>query len=187
MLSGNRSILYLSMFIFGAFILLITLSTPTTVHADDPYPAENGNCITCHENLYFLHDTGNWFCLKESPMACVDCHEGDPAATTAELAHANRATHPVMNEDISKCQECHANECNERVALFDQTAGISQVRVAAPYTPMEAVEDTSTLHVDASQQKEEPGILLMIWEVIPLVIIAGLALTISLLARWGHN
>ena len=77
MLEKKRSPFYLSILVIGVFILLVMVSTPATVYADDPHPtSDNGNCITCHEDLYFLHDTGNWYCLKESPMACVDCHGG---------------------------------------------------------------------------------------------------------------
>lgn len=68
-------------------LIFIPLSTPTVVSADAPAPTPvQGNCIACHEDLYFLHDTGKWYCLKESPMSCVDCHGGDPSATTREDA-----------------------------------------------------------------------------------------------------
>jgi hypothetical protein len=111
----------------------------TRVHAQEPIPiSDHGTCIRCHEDLYFLHDTGNWFCIRESPMRCVDCHGGDPSSLKQEEAHANRKAHPVINEDISKCQECHPAECDERLVKFDQVAGISEVLVAVPYQPTPA-------------------------------------------------
>ena len=64
---------------------------------------------TATDNLYYLHDTGKYFCLNELPMACVDCHGGDPQATIMEEGHTLRTAHPVINEDISKCQQCHPN------------------------------------------------------------------------------
>jgi len=161
------------------------LNTPAQAQSI-PTSGSEDNCMSCHENLYFLHDTGNWFCLRESPMRCVDCHGGDPEAITQETAHSNRAVHPVINEDVSKCQECHPEECNERVAFFDQTAGISQIRVAAPYTPIHSTDNIANV-ADAAQTEEQPGGLFMFWEIIPLAIIAGLALVNYLIHRAHHQ
>ena len=108
----------------GGVIIIIVLATSSPVFAQESPPVpENGSCVNCHEDLYFLHDTGNWFCLRESPMRCVDCHGGNPNVLTQEEAHLNRKAHPVVNEDISKCQECHPAECMERIEKFNQTAG----------------------------------------------------------------
>jgi hypothetical protein len=123
-----------------ALMSVVTLSVfglgPASVHAQESTPkVDHGTCIKCHEDLYFLHDTGNWFCIRESPMRCVDCHGGDPTSLKQEEAHINRKAHPIINEDVSKCQECHPAECDERVTKFDQVAGISDVLVAVPYQP----------------------------------------------------
>jgi hypothetical protein len=168
----------------GIFFLFLLLSKPKAAYADElaPTPDEE-SCVSCHEDLYFLHDTGNWYCLKESPMSCVDCHGGDPLATTAERAHLDRAAHPVINDEISKCQQCHPEECAERVQLFDQTAGISQVMVAAPYTPAYLIEEGAAQSVGSPQQEQQPGGVLIFWEVVPLALLAGLALTIYLIYR----
>lgn len=170
----------------GTAVMLMLLSTPATASADGPAPTpNNGNCVVCHEDLYFLHDTGNWFCLKESPMTCTGCHGGDPTATTKEEAHNHRAAHPVVNEDISKCQECHPNECYDRIEYFKQTAGISEVLVAAPYTPSYSTEEMEAAPLAGSQQ--EPGNMLMVREIIPPALVAGLALVIYLVLRKRRN
>jgi hypothetical protein len=173
MLQKNRSLLFLSLLTVGVIILLITLSTPATAYADDPIPTPNhGKCISCHENLYFLHDTGNWYCLKESPMTCAGCHGGNPNATTEELAHTNRMAHPVINDNISKCQECHPDECMERLQIFDETAGISKVLVAVPYTPSYSTTDNDIQPIEA-QQASNSWINAM--KFISILFIAGVA------------
>ncbi len=160
--------------VLGSWLLIAGWSAPTIVYADGPAPTpDHGKCVTCHENLYFLHDTGNWYCLKESPMSCVDCHGGDPTARTQELAHAGRAAHPVVNEDISKCQECHPEECSERMRIFDQTAGINEVRVAIPYTPRITLEVTSAAGVE---KRENFTAWMNAWEILPILLLAGAAL-----------
>jgi hypothetical protein len=181
----TASILFALFALVCLVIATAFLNTPVQAQST-PTNGSEDKCMTCHENLYFLHDTGKWFCIRESPMGCVDCHGGDPEAITQEMAHSNRAAHPVINEDVSKCQECHPEECNERVELFDQTAGISKVRVAAPYTPVHSIERTDNETADVPRQ-DEPGGLLMVWEIIPLVVIAGLALIIYLIRRALHN
>lgn len=154
----------------GICLLLLAFSLPVTVHADEP---DNGTCISCHEDLYLLHDTGNWYCLNESPMTCVECHGGDSNATVKESAHTNRAPHPILNEDISKCQECHPNECGERVELFKKTAGISEVFVAAPYTP----SHSSAEIIGAPTASQEPdNARLGFMEFLPVLLLVSLAL-----------
>jgi hypothetical protein len=183
MLQNKRLFPCLSTFTMGVIVLLLALAIPTTAFADDPVPTpDNGNCITCHENLYFLHDTGNWYCLRESPMTCVGCHGGDPTATTKELAHYNRAAHPVVNEDISKCQQCHPEECLERLEIFNSVAGISNVLVAIPYTP-----SYSTENIPATPQQEKgPGAWVNALEFMPILLVASIALTIYLANRIRH-
>jgi hypothetical protein len=94
-----------------------------------------GTCISCHENLYLMHDTGKYFCLYESPMNCVDCHGGDPTATTTELAHYDREDHPVIEHEITICQDCHPMDCEEHITRFDQVAGIGNIVEAPAYQP----------------------------------------------------
>lgn len=92
-----------------------------------------GTCLSCHENLYIMHDTGKYFCLHESPMNCVDCHGGDPTATTMELAHYDREDHPVIEHEITICQDCHPMDCEKHITRFDQVAGISNIVNAPAY------------------------------------------------------
>lgn len=169
---------------FALLILALLVSTP--VYAQTPtQDVDNGNCITCHEDLYFLHDTGNWFCLRESPMRCVDCHGGDPAATTQENAHYDRSAHPVINEDISKCQECHVNpdECCDCISKFDQVAGIKTVMLVSPLPVSGGSDFTPGLPVT---EKQEPVNWLFLLEILPLFLIACLAITIFIFQRARH-
>jgi hypothetical protein len=168
----------------GTAILTATLSTPVQAQSSRQGGSQN-NCINCHESLYFLHDTGNWYCIREAPMRCTDCHGGDPEASTAETAHLHRAAHPIINEDVSKCQECHPVECDERVGIFDQTAGLSPIRVAAPYTPVYSEERNGSTAAELAEQ--QPKYLLLLWECIPLVILAGFALFIYFMYVAHHR
>ncbi|HEX5807800.1 MAG TPA: hypothetical protein VFY25_03990 [Anaerolineales bacterium] len=157
--------------------------TPVQARSIQPNGTKN-TCTSCHENLYFLHDTGKWFCLRESPMQCVDCHGGNPEAIKKEDAHLKRAEHPIINEDISKCQECHPEKSAERIELFDQRAGISQVLVAMPYTRMYVTESGGTTTADLPQ---EPNPLIGYAEFLPLILVSGLALVIYFVSHRRHN
>jgi hypothetical protein len=156
-------------------------------HAQEVTPAaDHGTCIKCHENLYFLHDTGNWFCIRESRMRCVDCHGGDPSSLKQEEAHVNREIHPIINEDVSKCQECHPAECDERVMKFDQVAGISNVLVAVPYQPRSIVNSEQSQPMLPSEPTEYPG-WISAMEIITPILISGLVLVIYFIHRRRQN
>jgi len=167
--------------------LVVSLFMVTPAHAQFPdQDVDNGNCIKCHEDLYFLHDTGNWFCIRESPMPCVACHGGDPTATTQETAHYDRSAHPVVNEDISRCQECHvdSDECCECVSKFNEVAGINQVKMISPAPDFSPSGYTPGL---PTVEEQEPVNWLLLLEILPLVLIAGLALTIYIVYRVRHS
>jgi hypothetical protein len=130
----------------GIFTLLTMWTVP--VHAQFHTSQAEPKCISCHEDLYFLHDTGKWFCLnKETYMTCTGCHGGDPSAITKEAAHINRAAHPIINENTSKCSECHPEQSSERVEIFAREAGISRVMVSQPYKPAYIVAETQPIPV----------------------------------------
>lgn len=118
-------------FVCACILLLLAFFVQVQpAFAQEPVPlSENNNCVICHEDLYLLHDTGNYFCLCESPMTCVTCHGGDPTAVKKEDAHAFRNPHPVIGNDISRCATCHPDEYSARAEIFDQRAGISNVLI----------------------------------------------------------
>jgi hypothetical protein len=186
-MKGKNTLLIGLVAVSGVVLLLLSLLMVSPAYAQTPgQEVDNGNCVTCHEDLYFNHDTGNWFCLRESPMRCVDCHGGDPTATTQETAHYDRSAHPVVNEDISRCQECHVDpdECCDCVSKFDQIAGIKQVKLVSP-VPISNAPDSAP-GLPAIEERETVNWLLIL-EILPFVLIAGLALTIYIARKVHHS
>jgi len=185
----KKRIFYPSLFasLMVVALLFIPSVEPSGVHAQAATPlADQGTCITCHENLYFLHDTGNWFCIRESPMRCVDCHGGDPSSLKQEEAHVNRKAHPIINEDVSKCQECPPAECNERVMRFDQVAGISDVLAAVLYQPEPTITSERSLDAPPGEPAEYPG-WISAMEIMTPILILALVLVIYLVRSKRQN
>lgn len=122
---------------YGSFFILLPLLLVVSVlfaWTGTVYAADgNGDkCVLCHQSQYQNFDNGKSFCLSEDPMRCVDCHGGNPTATTKEAAHYDRSAHPVVEGDISKCDTCHFGDATKRVETFDQVAGLSSVHLASP-------------------------------------------------------
>jgi len=162
-------------------ISLMAFTMPSMIAQAQESTQDNGNCINCHENLYYLHDTGNWFCLKDSPMRCVDCHGGNPAATTKETAHYDRSAHPVIGEDISRCETCHI-DCAERLTVLDEKVGISEVKEAT-YIP---ASDMSNPTGNLPAEEPYPINWALVFDIVPLVILGMAAVTIYLLKKVRH-
>lgn len=109
------------------------------------YNREESTCLSCHENLYYLYDTGKWFCVAQAPMRCVNCHGGDPTALDQAAAHLSRTAHPIINGDTTTCQHCHVGDCAEHVQQFDRIAGISQnIKAATSMRPVSAALEPTT-------------------------------------------
>ena len=165
----------LSVIVLGFGLLLLPfIAAPPAYAQSNAQEVDNGTCIRCHEDLYFNHDTGNWFCIRESPMSCVSCHGGDPTTTTKESAHYDRSAHPVVNEDISVCHDCHPEDCSDCVSEFNRVAGIKDVKMAEPLVVTHASDRTSDL---PASKEREPANWLLLFDVVAVVVVISLALT----------
>lgn len=102
--------------------------------AQAPQPVTN-SCLTCHEDLYYLYDSGKLYCLTDHTDRCTNCHEGNAAVMKEEEAHIGLVTHPQENNG-EKCLECHsAQVTKERLAIFASEGGFDTVIKAEAYTP----------------------------------------------------
>lgn len=123
------------------FVLIGVLALPAQASAapqmDDSSP---NSCLSCHENLYYLHDTGCWYCVTAHKDRCAGCHEGNPAAYKEEEAHVGMILHPQENNG-EKCLECHtAEEAQLKLNEFESVNGFNTVIHADAYTHSEFVK-----------------------------------------------
>jgi len=156
-------------------LVVMMAAAAGTVFAEGPRPqAGQDSCVSCHENLYLLHDTGKWFCLREAPMGCVDCHGGDPASLVKEQAHAGRSAHPVFNEDSTRCLQCHPEERSERVQIFRRVAGIQKVIVQPDYVPVGSIQQAAAEQAETAENQDwQQAILWLVGAGLILALIAG--------------
>lgn len=175
-------------FVLITAILMITLgilmrTQPAQASAETF--AENGasSCLTCHENRYYQHDTGNHYCLTDAAARCVDCHAGDPEAFEEKAAHAGLIVYPILNGDISRCESCHAEAAQAHVDTFAQLAGFSaNVIVAEQVQP-------SGLSQTAGAEVKNQGLLngkVVVGLTVLLTVIAGLFTFCFLINRSCH-
>ena len=121
--------------VLAAVPMLVLSLMVLPVQAESVLDAESA-CLSCHEDLYYLHDTGKWYCIAEAGTRCIDCHGGDPDAIREEAAHIGLIVHPVLNGDTSKCQHCHPDDYAAHVGEFARIAGISEpIYVSIAYAP----------------------------------------------------
>lgn len=142
MLSKNSRWLAVATIAFLA-LAIWGLSQPAEVHAArSNFQAADNSCLACHEDLYYLHDIGCWYCMTDAHRdRCVDCHEGNPAAVKEEVAHVGLLNHPQEN-DGAKCLECHTPEEKESMMATFESArgGFDTVIKAKAYAPSQPVK-----------------------------------------------
>lgn len=119
------------------FMAVIFLSPALPAHAGG-VPATNtssDSCQTCHEQLYFLHDSGDWYCISEHQNHCANCHAGDDTALTEAEAHLGTIAHP-QQDSAAKCIECHTQEyADAYLVKFAAVKGFEEVILPEPYVP----------------------------------------------------
>ncbi|RJP49484.1 MAG: hypothetical protein C4583_12500 [Anaerolineaceae bacterium] len=122
-------------FIALATLLAITLVLwPASVSAATTGAPTINSCLTCHEDLYYLHDTGKWYCITEHKDRCVNCHEGDAATMVKDESHSGLMLHPQRNNG-EKCQGCHPRDLTTRLAKFASAGGYKTIQETKPYIP----------------------------------------------------
>lgn len=122
-------------FLLLAVLFVAALAVhPAQVSAAQITETVTNSCLTCHEDLYYLHDTGKWYCIAEHKDRCVDCHAGDPATLNKDTSHLGLIAHPQQNNG-EKCLECHPQDSQERLVTFAQLGGYKTMPEAKAYTP----------------------------------------------------
>ncbi len=121
-------------------VLAAIFSLPVQASAQTAGASDN-SCLTCHEDLYYLHDSGCSYCMTPAHRdRCVDCHEGDPTTMKVELSHLGMLPHPQENGGM-KCLECHKQEDLAGVLnTFDANGGFDVVIRAESHAPAVVAE-----------------------------------------------
>ncbi|OIN88554.1 MAG: hypothetical protein AUJ21_10815 [Anaerolineae bacterium CG1_02_58_13] len=117
-------------------ILLVAAWTvrPLKVSAAQAATPPSNSCLSCHEDLYYLHDTGKWYCITEHKDRCVNCHEGDAIVLNKDASHLGLVAHPQKNNG-EKCLECHPQDAEARLAKFASLGGYKTITETEPYIP----------------------------------------------------
>lgn len=127
--------------LIGMLILSLALASPAS--AQEPTPENDANCVSCHDDQYYLYDSGKYFCLCEAPMHCVYCHGGRVDSYEKEIAHEGLVLYPTRDQ-AQRCQTCHEEDYMSRIVKFDAIAGISPTsQVVITATPVEPAAITT--------------------------------------------
>jgi hypothetical protein len=134
----KRWIFVLSTFLFVVGLLAI-LNVPVSASAVQVTGVTSNSCFTCHEDLYYLHDTGKYYCITDHKDRCMNCHEGNASVLNKDQSHLGLVVHPQGN-DGAKCQECHADDAQARIDTFaSESGGFATVIKAETYAPSKEV------------------------------------------------
>jgi hypothetical protein len=119
--------------LFGVIFCSSGFTVP--VFAQEDAPPEDSYCFCCHEQRYFLYDSGKAFCFCGTGLCCTECHGGSPDTPIEEQAHEGLIANP-QEDEAAICQECHPEDYHARVEKFAAIAGIHPTPRPCPtYTP----------------------------------------------------
>jgi nitrate/TMAO reductase-like tetraheme cytochrome c subunit len=124
--------------------ILASLQGVMPVHAASPAQTSTPACNTCHENQYYLHDVGKWYCITEAKDRCVNCHGGNAEALTEEEAHVGLVANP-FSAGAARCQECHVEDTEARLEKVASYTGYQEAIPLEPYVPHASTSDTSSV------------------------------------------
>lgn len=120
-------------FVLLATVFVVVLASRVSVaSAARPTASPANSCQTCHEDLYYLHDTGKWYCIVEHKDRCANCHEGNVATMAKDESHKGLIVHPQGNNG-EKCQQCHPQDKQARLTKFASLGGYKTIRSPVEY------------------------------------------------------
>lgn len=121
---------------------LLILGGTGLAFAQEETPPQDSSCVNCHEEQYYLHDTGNWYCLNETKVGCTECHRGHPEMRGKECAHEGLIANPLVN-GAAVCQGCHPDDYQARVQTYASVAGLRPTPLSSvSYTPSASIPQT---------------------------------------------
>ena len=159
--------------------LLVPGGTSLALAQDETVP-EDTACKTCHEDQYYLFDSGKWYCLNETKVSCTECHGGNPGSATKECAHQGLIASPLAN-DAAVCQDCHPDDYLSKVQTFASVAGIRPT--PRPYSTSTPSTTVSTSVESAGGSKLLRGLLPGAWQAVGLLFLGTFFMVVFQFSR----
>ena len=136
----RRCHIFFAVLVMGILIAVLFTIQASASQARFQDSGNESSCLTCHEDLYYLHDTGKIYCLTVHEDHCTNCHDGDSSVMDKEQSHLGLIAYP-QKDDGAKCQECHTQDAQKRLATFASLGGYQKVVETIPYTPVNTVTE----------------------------------------------
>lgn len=129
--------------------------------AQDEDPSGDASCTGCHEDQYYLYDSGKWYCLCKSPVSCTGCHSGRADTFVEDSAHEGLIANPLADE-ATVCQDCHPGDYQDKVDKFTSIAGAHSHPV--PYATCTPAAPISSIKNDTGSTKLLRSLPSGIWQ-----------------------
>ncbi len=123
-----------------AFAVLFAIAPFAAAKAEGDLPPADTPCKNCHETLYYLYDTGRWYCQCAMRSNCTSCHGGDASQTNDDLAHAGMVANPAT-DNPAVCQSCHPQDYAEKIEKFLAVSGVHATKIKPPTLQLSALAE----------------------------------------------
>ncbi len=116
---------------------LAGVQSVTVVRAQSSTSVSSSACMSCHEDQYYLYDTGRWYCVTEAQERCVNCHTGNVDTLNKQEAHTGLIANP-LSDGGQHCQTCHAQDTETYIQNVTSQTGYHAPLEVEPYIPLAA-------------------------------------------------
>ncbi len=130
----------LGVLLFLSVGILVGVKGVTNALAKSPNETPEPACISCHENQYYMYDSGCWYCITESRDRCVNCHGGDGDSLNEQEAHTGLISNP-LGHGSDHCATCHGEDTDELVQELISHTGYHESLENVPYVSDVPVTD----------------------------------------------
>lgn len=134
----------------GGLLLAFTLALPAS-QVLAQCGSESSTCRNCHEvqsEAPVNSDGTGWHESHAFGDFCYICHAGNQQAPSPEAAHESMV--PPLSDTKASCQSCHANDLDERAAVYTALLGVSfvdenaQALATLATTPLDQLAPTTS-------------------------------------------
>jgi len=131
-------------------VLLYAIQAVKIAYAQSSAPTASV-CITCHEDQYYLYDSGKWYCIAEAQDRCENCHAGNAGEVHKTEAHLGLIAHP-LTDGGQRCQTCHAGDTEKFIQAVISRTGYQAPLQVEPYVPIIPVDPAAPISLPVSSE-----------------------------------
>jgi len=178
MLTKRVRLISIGVLFFLSVGFLIAGQSVHIARAQAPTQSPTPACLSCHEDQYYMYDSGCWYCITEARDRCVNCHAGNGDSMNKQEAHIGLISNPLGNGP-DNCKTCHAEDTEKLVQEVISHTGFHESHEVVSYINNVPVTDAFPEQYQSLSESQGRG-----WQIPTIIVVIAVCLALLVKIVW---